>query len=111
MAAALWERAGGEARARGLEPAPGVYPEVVEAMREVGIDVSSVVPRPLENADLSWADSVVTIDCEGVSPPPRAGHHKWSISAGQEDPLARTRDIRDQLAVQIRRLAEEVIGR
>jgi arsenate reductase len=39
MAQALYERAGGEGRSAGTAPAERVHPEVVEAMREVGIDL------------------------------------------------------------------------
>ena len=45
-----------EARSAGTQPAAAVHPEVVEAMAELGIDLSARVPHRLERADAEWAD-------------------------------------------------------
>src|ERR687895_2655984 len=63
IAAALWERAGGRARAGGVNTTERIYPEVVEAMGEVGVDVTGAVPRAVTPPDIAWADLVVIIDC------------------------------------------------
>ena len=51
MAQAFWEQLGGEARSAGSAPAARVHPEVVAAMRELGIDLSARTPRGLTDDD------------------------------------------------------------
>ena len=68
MAQAFYERAGGEARSAGTKPAPAVHPEVVEAMREVGIDLEGRVPHKLDTEDVEWAELVVTMGCGDACP-------------------------------------------
>ncbi len=63
IARALYERLGGEGRSAGTEPAERVHPEVVTAMRELGIDLEGRDPRPLTREDVEWADVVVTMGC------------------------------------------------
>jgi arsenate reductase (thioredoxin) len=63
MAQALHERLGGTARSAGTEPAERVHPEVVAAMRELGIDIADRIPRALSRQDVEWADVVVTMGC------------------------------------------------
>lgn len=45
MSAALWERAGHEARSAGTTPAERVHPEVIEVMNELRIDLSGRTPQ------------------------------------------------------------------
>jgi arsenate reductase (thioredoxin) len=68
IAQALYEQRGGEARSAGSRPASELHEAVVEALEEVGIDVSSRTPRPLENEDVEWADVVVTMGCGDACP-------------------------------------------
>jgi arsenate reductase len=68
IAQALYERRGGEARAAGSQPAAELHEAVVEALEEVGIDVSRRVPRALEREDVEWADLVVTMGCGDACP-------------------------------------------
>ena len=68
IAQALYERRGGEARSAGSRPAAELHEAVVEALEEVGIDVSGRVPRGLEQADVEWADLVVTMGCGDACP-------------------------------------------
>ena len=66
MALALFERAAGgrhEAHSAGSRPAEHVHPEVVEAMRELGVDLSHRTPHRLDEDDMEWADVVVTMGC------------------------------------------------
>jgi arsenate reductase (thioredoxin) len=69
MSEALFTRAADgrhEARSAGTEPAQRVHPQVVEAMRERGVDPSDRRPRKLEHADAEWADVVVTMGRPGL---------------------------------------------
>jgi arsenate reductase (thioredoxin) len=68
MAQALYERRGGEARSAGSEPADELYEAVVEALEEIGIDVSQRRPRALTRDDVAWADVVVTMGCGDACP-------------------------------------------
>jgi arsenate reductase len=68
IAQALYERRGGEARSAGSRPASELHEAVVEALEEVGIDISGRTPRALEQADVEWADLVVTMGCGDACP-------------------------------------------
>jgi protein-tyrosine-phosphatase len=68
MAQALYERRGGEARSAGSEPADELHEAVVEALEEIGIDVSRRTPRKLTRDDVEWADLVVTMGCGDACP-------------------------------------------
>ena len=72
MAHAFLERRGGhEVRSAGSRAEAHLHPEVVEAMSEIGYDLSGRVPRQLEPAaDAAWADVVVTMGCGDVCPGP-----------------------------------------
>ncbi len=80
MARALYERRGGEARSAGSRPADELQQAVVEALEEVGIDISGRVPRALADEDVEWADLVVTMGCAGAVPSrPGADHVDWNL--------------------------------
>jgi arsenate reductase len=68
IAQALYERRGGEARSAGSRPADELHQAVVEALEEVGIDVSGRTPKGLEREDVEWADLVVTMGCGDACP-------------------------------------------
>lgn len=80
MAQALYERRGGRARSAGLRPAAELQEAIVEALEEIGIDVSDRVPRPLAAGDLDWADLVVAIGCDDDRLPPAGpGRREWNL--------------------------------
>lgn len=68
IAQALYERRGGEARSAGSRPAAELHEAVVEALEEIGIDVSGRVPKTLDRDDVEWADLVVTMGCGDACP-------------------------------------------
>jgi arsenate reductase len=70
IAQALYERHGGAARSAGTRPADDLHQAVVEALEEIGVDVSGRRPRRLEPADVEWADLVVRIGCRDECPVP-----------------------------------------
>ena len=92
MAHAFLERLGGhEVRSAGSRAEAHLHPEVVEAMSEIGYDLSGRTPRQLEpEADAAWADVVVTMGCGDVCPVlPGKSYVDW----GLDDPawhVART---------------------
>jgi arsenate reductase len=112
MAEALFRRAAGgrhEARSAGTAPADRVSPNVVEAMRELGIDIASKVPRRLEPADAEWAGVVVTMGCGDACPViPGKRYLDWNLEDPKGKDLEPTRLIRDEVARRIERLLREL---
>jgi arsenate reductase (thioredoxin) len=101
MAAALFNRhARGRAVAdsAGTRPAAHVHPEVVEVMREVGVDLSSAHPQ-LMTVDLAaGAARVVTMGCaEGECPVVSAPVEDWGLPDPAGQPLEAVRAIRDDI--------------
>ena len=112
MAEALFRLAASghhEARSAGSNPAASVHPEVVEAMRELGVDLSNRVPRRLELADAEWADIVVTMGCGDACPVILGKRYiDWELEDPAGKGLAETRAIRDEIAARIERLLSEL---
>jgi arsenate reductase len=102
MAEALFERAVDgrhAARSAGSTPAERVHPEVVEAMREVGVGLADRVPRALERSDAEWADVVVTMGCGDACPfIPGKRYLDWELEDPFGKSVAATREIRDEIA-------------
>ncbi len=89
----------------GSEPAPGVNPAAVQAMKEVGIDISHRTPRRWSEADLAAADVVVTMGCGDTCPfVPGTRYEDWKLDdpAGQD--VAAVRPIRDEIELRVREL-------
>ena len=104
MAQAFYERRGGSARSAGSRPGDAVHPEVLEAMREKGVELSGRTPRALDPADVEWADVVVTMGCGDACPViPGKRYVDWELPDPAGKPLAEVRAIRDEIE---RRLAE-----
>ena len=80
IAQALYERRGGEARSAGSAPGDEIHEAVVEALEEVGIDVSGRVPKGLTRDDVEWADLVVTMGCGDACPVlPGKDYVDWNL--------------------------------
>ncbi len=112
IAGALFERAvaGAHAsRSAGSNPAERVHPEVVEAMGELGIDVSGRVPHKLDRGDAEWADVVVTMGCGDACPyVPGKRYLDWQLDDPHGQPLERVREIRDEIDRRVLRLVDEL---
>jgi arsenate reductase len=112
MAEALFRLAASgrhEARSAGSNPAASVHPEVVEVMREFGVDLSNRVPRRLELADAEWADIVVTMGCGDACPVILGKRYiDWELEDPAGKGLAETRVIRDEIAARVEQLLFEL---
>lgn len=98
-----------EARSAGTQPAARVHPEVAEAMQELGIDISSHVPRRLDHADAEWADVVVTMGCGDACPYiPGKRYLDWELADPAGRSPAEVRTIRDEIAGRIDALVQEL---
>ncbi len=102
MAEALYE---GSGRSAGSDPASAVHPEVVEVMRERGVDLSDRTPRGLERSDVEWADVVVTMGCGDACPfIPGKRYVDWELPDPAGKPLEEVRAIRDEIERRLREL-------
>jgi arsenate reductase len=97
----------------GTQPGERVHPEVVEAMAEVGIDLASVQPRHLDEELARGAALLVTMGCGEQCPViPGARRADWPLEDPKAKPLARVREIRDQVREHVAALiANERWGR
>ena len=111
MAHALFERAvsGHAARSAGSRPAGHVHPEVVEAMRELDVDLSDRTPHRLDRDDMEWADVVVTMGCGDECPYiPGKRYVDWELEDPSGQPLPEVRRIRDDIERRVADLAAEL---
>jgi arsenate reductase (thioredoxin) len=112
MSRALFERAAEgrhEADSAGTTPAGAIHPKVVEAMGELGIDVSDRTPQPLTDDLARWADVVVTMGCGDECPYiPGKRYIDWELADPHGRSLDDVRRIRDDIATRVTTLAEEL---
>jgi arsenate reductase (thioredoxin) len=112
MSQALFERAADgrhAARSAGTTPGDRVHPEVVEAMRELGIDLSDRQPRPLTTEDAEWADVVVTMGCGDKCPYiPGRRYLDWDLPDPKGQPLDAVRATRDEIAARVEALVAKL---
>jgi protein-tyrosine-phosphatase len=112
MSAVLFERAARgrhTAESAGTTPADHVHPEVVEAMREIGIDLSARTPQRLTAELAARADLVVTMGCGDSCPVvPGTRYVDWDLPDPKGRPLAEVRRLRDEIERRVTALADEL---
>ena len=111
MAHAFLERHGGhQVRSAGSRAEGHLHPEVVEAMDEIGYDLSGRVPRQLQpEADAAWADVVVTMGCGDVCPVlPGKSYVDWGLDDPAWMSLEQVRELRDEIEQRVAALALEL---
>jgi protein-tyrosine-phosphatase len=107
MAQALFERHAPpdiRAESAGQEPAQQVWPEVVEAMREIGIDLSERRPQKLTVEMQLHADWAITLACGAQCPYVPTTVEDWDIPDPAGRPLAEVRAIRDKVEDHVKEL-------
>ena len=102
MAAAFFNALADPRKARavsaGTDPGPQVHPEVVVAMREVGMDLHAAVPRLLTPELAKGATWLITMGCGDACPVvPGVRRDDWPLDDPKGQPLERVRQIRDDI--------------
>jgi arsenate reductase (thioredoxin) len=109
MAAAFLTHLAGdkvEVRSAGSAPADSINPAVVEALKEVGIDISHEQPKVLTTSAVEQSDVVITMGCGDACPFfPGKRYLDWVLEDPAGQGVAAIRPIREQ----IRKLVEELI--
>ncbi|MCE9634240.1 MAG: arsenate reductase ArsC [Planctomycetes bacterium] len=112
MAAALTQSlGGGRVRVRSAGSAPGerVHPVVVEAMREIGVDLAHELPKMLTPDAVRAADVVVTMGCGDACPVfPGKRYLDWRVPDPKGLALADVRPIRDEIRARVVALLREL---
>jgi arsenate reductase len=112
MAAALLNR---EAAGRvtvtsaGSQPASELNPAVVQAMAEVGLDISAAFPKPLTTGQVQAADIVITMGCGDTCPVyPGKRYLDWDLPDPAGLTVEQVRPIRDEIAARARALMNDL---
>jgi arsenate reductase (thioredoxin) len=112
MAAALLEHhAAGRVRVRsaGTTPSDEIHPNVVEAMAERGLDVSTARPKGLREDDVREVDVVITMGCGDACPVvPGTRYLDWDLPDPAGKPIAEVRPIRDDIERRVLDLLREL---
>ena len=115
MAAGLVKlRSEGRIHVRSAGSAPGeeINPAAVEAMEEIGVDMSEEFPKPLTDEVVRAADVVITMGCGDACPIyPGKRYEDWELDdpAGQD--LEAVRRIRGEIDERVRTLVDELLAR
>ena len=98
-------------RSAGSTPADEVNATVVEAMREVGVDVSLEFPKALTDEAVEASDVVITMGCGDACPVfPGKRYLDWDLPDPSGLPVEAVRPIRNEIDARVRTLAEELLG-
>jgi arsenate reductase len=98
-----------DVRTAGSDPAERINPAVVEAMSEVGVDLSEEFPKPLTDEFVAAADAVVTMGCGDACPIyPGKRYEDWELEDPDGKDLETVRRIRDHLDLRVRNLLVEL---
>ncbi len=112
MAAGFLQALGGDAvevLSAGSTPADAVNPVAVQAMAEVGIDISSASPKILTTDAVKASDVVVTMGCGDTCPfYPGKRYEDWVLDDPAGQPLEKVRPIRDEIRARVEALLAEL---
>jgi arsenate reductase len=112
MAQAFFERhapADLRAESAGQAPADAIWPNVVEAMRDVGIDISDRQPKKIDREMQLHADKAITLNCQESCPYVIGGVEDWEVDDPAGQPLEVVREIGDEIERRVRDLVEDRI--
>ncbi|GAA1739941.1 arsenate reductase ArsC [Luedemannella helvata] len=99
-----------EVRSAGSAPADQINPVAVEAMREVGIDLTDQTPKILTHEDARASSIVVTMGCGDVCPHfPGQRHEDWQLADPAGQGIAAVRPIRDEIRDRVEALIKDLL--
>ena len=112
MAAVLTEHFGAgrvTVRSAGSAPASEINPTVIEAVAELGLDLSREFPKPLSDDAVQAADVVITMGCGDACPfYPGKRYLDWEVADPAGQPLGRVREIRDEIRARVEALLADL---
>jgi len=115
MAAGLLDKRGAgriRVRSAGSTPAAELNPRVVEAMQEIGIDISHEFPKPLTDEFVKAADVVITMGCGDACPIyPGKRYEDWDLVDPAGKDLETVRQIRDDIDVRVQALVNQLVDK
>jgi arsenate reductase (thioredoxin) len=96
-------------RSAGSAPSDQINPTVVQAMREIGIDISKEFPKPMTDEVVRAADAVVTMGCGDACPIyPGKRYEDWEVGDPVDEDIEGVRRIRDEIGDRVKALLDEV---
>ena len=112
MSAALFNEVADPSKAKaisaGTQPGVRVHPEVVEVMKELGIDLTPEKPKYLSEELAAGANLLITMGCGDACPyVPGLEIRDWALEDPKGMPIDRVREIRDQIRARVVSLVEE----
>jgi arsenate reductase len=94
----------------GSEPADRVNPVAIEAMREVGIDITAEQPKKLTVDSVQQADVVITMGCGDTCPIfPGKRYEDWELTDPAGQPIDVVREVRDEIKARVHALVTELL--
>ncbi len=113
MAAGFLRNLAGEAvevRSAGSDPADQVNPAAVQAMAEVGVDISGQTPTLLSYEAVESADVVITMGCGDACPVlPGVSYRDWKLDDPAGKGVDAVRPIRDEIQTRVQALVAELL--
>ncbi|MDP3510952.1 MAG: arsenate reductase ArsC [Candidatus Melainabacteria bacterium] len=113
MAAAFFnlycDQSKAHALSAGTEPGTTVHPEVLQIMKEDGIDLSEVKPQLLTDALAADANMLITMGCGETCPTiPGLKRADWALQDPKGQPIERVREIRNEVETLVKNLVEQI---
>ncbi|GAA1651731.1 arsenate reductase ArsC [Microbacterium flavum] len=100
-----------EVRSAGSIPAEQINPVAVEAMREVGIDITAEQPKILTTEAVQASDAVITMGCGDACPFfPGKRYEDWRLDDPAGQGIESVRPIRDEIKGRVEALLAEILG-
>ena len=98
-----------EVRSAGSAPRDQINPTAVEAMREVGIDITGAIPQLLETEAVRGSDIIVTMGCGDACPIfPGKRYEDWKLDDPAGQGIDAVRPIRDDIRTRVEQLVAEL---
>jgi arsenate reductase len=100
-----------EVRSAGSAPAKTINPAAVEAMHEIGIDITDQTPKLLEYETAQDSDAIITMGCGDACPIfPGKRYEDWKLEDPAGQGVAAVRPIRDEIKVRIEGLLADLLS-